>query len=196
MHLHQAEIAAEFGLSRIPVRDALQALAAEGLVDLSPAGAMVSPMSVAVLDELYELRGLLEPRATALGVAALGRSDLRLMRDCDAEMRTTADPVTWLEANARFHRILYGKSGRPRLIQLVEQLRRQADRYLHLHLAVIGGAAHLHEEHGLILAAAEARDARGVEDLTRRHLQSTHDFILEYLADADRERTTMSEGAA
>lgn len=181
-HLHQADIAQEFGVSRIPVRDALQALAGEGLVDLTSAGALVSPMSVAVLDELYELRGLVEPRATGLGVPALGRSDLRIMRECHAAMRETTDPVIWLDANTTFHKTIYEKSGRPRWISLIESLRSQTDRYLHLHLTVIGSIGHLRDEHGEILDAAEARDAALVETLTRRHLRSSHDFILEYLA--------------
>lgn len=184
-HLQQAELAREFGMSRIPVRDALMALAAEGLVDLTSVGARVSAMSVDVLDELYGLRSLVEPRATALGVPALGRSDFRAMREHHATMETTLDPSHWLETNAAFHRIMYGKSGRQRWITLVETLRRQTDRYLHLHIAVIGNTEHLREEHALILAAAEARDAARVEDLTRNHLQSSHDFILEYLAAAE-----------
>lgn len=181
-HLNQAEIAGDHGVSRIPVRDALQALAAEGLVELRSSGAVVSAMSPADLDELYDLRGLVEPRATALGVPATGRADLRLMRDCHAEMAGTSDRRAWLKANARFHRALYEKCGRPRWIALVESLRSQTDRYLHLHLAAIGNTGHLHDEHERILGAVEARDAAAVEALTRRHLQSTHDFILEDLA--------------
>ncbi len=185
-HLNQAEIAVGQGVSRIPVRDALQALAAEGLVDLKPSGATVSAMSTADLDELYELRGLVEPRTTALGVHAIGRMELLTMRQCHEIMVGTADRLAWLDANTRFHRALYEKSGRPRWIALVESLRSQTDRYLHLHLAVIGTAGHLHNEHQHILEAAQARDASAVEDLTRRHLQSSHDFILEYLSASER----------
>lgn len=193
-HLNQSDIAADHGVSRIPVRDALQALAAEGLVDLRPSGATVSSMSAADLDELYELRGLIEPRATALAVHALGRMDFRTMREChDAMMRTTDRP-TWLEANARFHRTMYDKSGRPRWIALIESLRSQTDRYLHLHLAVVGRAGHLHEEHAEILRAAEARDAARLEELTRWHLQSSHDFILEHLAAPERAKQQPSGG--
>lgn len=185
-HLNQADLAADHGVSRIPVRDALQALSAEGLVDLGPSGATVSAMSVADLEELYELRGLVEPRTTALAVHALGRMDLRTMRDCHEIMTGTTDRRTWLDANTRFHRTIYARSGRPRWIALIESLRSQTDRYLHLHLAAIGQADRLHEEHRLILEAAEARDAERLEDLTRRHLQSSHDFILEHLAASDR----------
>lgn len=181
-HLNQTDIAADHGVSRIPVRDALQALSAEGLVELRPSGATVSAMSPADLDELYELRGLVEPRTTALAVHALGRMDIRVMRDCHETMLRTSDRLEWLDANTRFHRTIYAKSGRPRWIALIESLRSQTDRYLHLHLAVIGQTGHLHEEHEGILEAAEARDAARVEELTRRHLRSSHDFILEHLA--------------
>lgn len=192
-HLHQTEIAGRFGVSRIPVRDALQALAGEGLVDLTPTKAVVSAMSIADLDELYELRGLVEPRATALGVAGLGRSDLRRMRETDAIMCETEDPTAWLEANALFHRILYERSGRPRWSQLIESLRSQTDRYLHLHLNATGGSRRLCDEHGLILSAAEAGDAAQVEDLTRAHLRSSHDFILELLEAAEGTHQTSLE---
>jgi len=185
-HLHQADIASEYGVSRIPIRDALQALAGEGLVDLKPAGATVSAMSSADLNELYELRGMIEPRTTALGVPALGRLEIRQMRDLHALMTQSSDRLVWLDANTRFHRTVYSRSSRPRSIHLIESLRSQTDRYLHLHLAVIGDTKHIHDEHEAILDAVEARDAAAVEELTRLHLQTSHDFILEYLiASAD-----------
>jgi len=180
-HLHQAEIAKEYGVSRIPIRDALQTLAGEGLVDLKPGGATVSLMSAGDLDELYELRGMIEPKTTALGVLALGRLEIRQMRDLHLQMMETKDPLLWLDANVRFHRTIYARSGRPRSINLIELLRSQTDRYLHLHLTVIDDGQHLHAEHEAILEAVEARDGAAVEELTRRHLQSSHDFILEYL---------------
>lgn len=193
-HLHQTEIAGRFGVSRIPVRDALQTLAGEGLVDLTPARALVSAMSASDLDELYELRGLVEPRASALGVAALGRSDLRRMHESDTMMRETEDPALWLEANTQFHRILYEKSGRPRWIKLIEELRSQTDRYLHLHLSATNGGQRLCDEHAQILRAAEAGDAFTVETLTQAHLRSSHDFILELLEAAVAAGQTGQEG--
>lgn len=180
-HLNQAEIAKEYGVSRIPVRDALQALAGEGLVDLKPGGATVSAMSAADLEELYELRGLIEPKTTALGVLGVGRLELKQMRELHTLMMGADNMLVWLDANTRFHRTIYARSGRLRSIALIESLRSQTDRYLHLHLAVIGNTAHLHDEHLAILEAVEARDAAAVEHLTRQHLQSSHDFILEYL---------------
>ena len=67
------------------------------------------------------------------------------------------------------------------MVELTEQLRRLTDRYVYLHLEVIGNVDHLHEEHRQILAAVHRGDAREVADLTRVHLETSHDFILRYL---------------
>jgi DNA-binding GntR family transcriptional regulator len=67
------------------------------------------------------------------------------------------------------------------MVELTEQLRRLTDRYVYLHLEVIGDVEHLHEEHRQILAAVHRGDAREVADLTRVHLETSHDFILRYL---------------
>lgn len=180
--LNQAELADELGVSRIPVRDALQALAAEGFVTLGGrAGATVTELSVADLQELYELREAVEPVAARLGTPNLGRAQLLRMQSHQADMETATDDLAWLEANTAFHGVLYERLGRPRMVRLVENLRRQTDRYLRLHLAVIGNTEHLHAEHRRILDAASRGDAPAAEALTRAHLETSHEFILRYL---------------
>lgn len=181
--LHQEVLAGELGVSRIPVRDALQALAAEGLVEFKGgrSGAVVTEMTVSDLEELYELRGAIEPMASRLGTPNIGRADLLRMKEFFEQMDRTDDGAAWLEANTAFHALLYRRSNRSRMIAMIELLRKQTDRYLHLHLAVIGNTEHLQEEHKLILQAAERGDASAVESLTRAHLSSSHDFILRYL---------------
>ena len=74
--LSQAEIAAEYGVSRIPVRDALHILSTEGLVDLGVSGAVVTGLSIAELQELYELREAIEPVVTAIAVPNVGRAEI------------------------------------------------------------------------------------------------------------------------
>lgn len=182
--LQQVEIASQFGVSRIPIRDAFQALAAEGLVALSRSGATVTEMTVADLQELYELRGAVEPLASRLGTPNLSRADLLRMREQFDRMDQAKDDLDWLGANTAFHAVLYERSNRSRFVELIEQLRKQTQRYLHLHLAVIGNTEHLQEEHNLILQAAERGDATAVESLTGAHLASSHDFILRYLLES------------
>lgn len=180
--LSQVRLAAHFKVSRIPVRDALQILAAEGLVDLtSGSTASVRGMSINELQELYEMRIAIEPVATRLGVPNMGRAAHLQMRHQFDVMNTTNDAATWLRANAAFHAAVYMQANRPRMVEMVERLRKLVDRYLHLHLEVIGNTAHLQEEHANILAAVEGGDARQAAAVTCQHLETSHEFILRYL---------------
>ncbi|MBU2664058.1 GntR family transcriptional regulator [Actinoplanes bogorensis] len=180
--LSQAGLATEYGVSRIPVRDALHQLAGEGLVELRGTTAVVTPLSVDDLQELYELREAVEPVATRLGTPRVGRAGITRMTRLLAEMDDPGlPPGTWVETNAAFHAEVYALAGRPRMIALVEQLRRLTDRYLYLHLDVIGRAAHLQDEHQQILSAVRAQDAPAAAELTRAHLASSHAVVLDYL---------------
>lgn len=182
MPLSQVRIAELFGVSRIPVRDALQMLAAEGLVNpTTGATALVTGMSIAELQELYEMREAIEPVATQLAVPNVGRAEILQMRRCLEVMSQAIETRTWLRANADFHAAVYMQANRPRMVQLVEQLRKLTDRYLHLHLEVIGNTEHLHVEHSQILEAVESGDAALTASLTCQHLATSHDFILQYL---------------
>lgn len=180
--LSQLSIAERFGVSRIPVRDAIQLLAGEGLLHpTSKATAIVTGMSVPELQELYELREAVEPMATQLAVPNVGRADILTMRKQMTLMESSNEAPIWLAANAEFHAAVYKRANRPRTIELVEQLRRLTDRYLYMHLEVIGQTEHLHAEHAAILQAVESGDAALAARLTKEHLATSHDFILSYL---------------
>ncbi|WP_459975977.1 GntR family transcriptional regulator [Nocardioides pyridinolyticus] len=180
--LSQSSVAEEYGVSRIPVRDALQQLASEGLLELRGSTAVVTPLSVEDLQELYELREAVEPVATRLAVPRVGRAGItRMTRLLDAMDDPSIDPSTWVETNAAFHAEIYTLAGRPRMIAMVEQLRRLTDRYVYFHLDVVGKAAHLQEEHRQILGAVEAQDATAAAEFTRNHLASSHAVVLDYL---------------
>lgn len=183
--LSQSQVARDLGTSRIPVRDAFFTLAAEGLLRLRPgSGAVVQPLTTEDLQEIYELRGAVEPLATRLGRPRVGRSELMQMSRILARM-PAMPPAEWLQANTEFHAVLYRRCGRPRMIKLVEHLRVLSERYIHSHLTVIGHTEHLHEEHSAIFAAAEQGDGEQLEALVRQHLATSHDVILTYLLDRD-----------
>lgn len=180
--LSQAGVAEEYGVSRIPVRDALQQLAGEGLVELRGSTAVVTRLSIEDLQELYEMREAVEPVATRLAVPRVGRAGLARMSQLLGIMDDPAvGPGTWVETNAAFHAEVYTLAGRPRMIALVEQLRRLTDRYIYFHLDVVGKAGHLQEEHRGILDAVKAQDAPAAAELTRAHLASSHAVVLDYL---------------
>lgn len=179
--LSQTRLASGHGVSRIPVRDALRILASEGLVEMTPTHALVRGLSVTELQELYEMREAVEPVVTRIAVPNVGLAQVQRMSDLEDQMEAEESAAAWIEANALFHAQIYRCAARPRMIELTEQLRRLTDRYLHLHLAVIGRTDHLHSEHRAILEAVRAGDAAEVAELTRVHLATSHAFILRYL---------------
>ena len=184
--LHQAELAQQLGVSRIPVRDALQRLAGEGLVEIrGRGGAFVPALSVTDLEELYELREAVEPVAARFGLPNMGRADVLRMEHLHRLLGEERHPERWLALNSQFHAQVHGASGRPRMVALVEHLRRLTDRYLHLHLSVLGGLDRLNDEHAAILAAVRQRDPLAVSEATRVHLATSHEFILSYLLEHD-----------
>ena len=179
--LSQARIAAEYDVSRMPARDALQVLANEGLVDLGPATSVVRELSIAELQELYELREVVEPLLTRLAVPNVGRAQMAQMAALVDAMESEVSPAEWLEANARFHAHLFTCADRPRMIELTQHLRRLTDRYLYLHVGVIENLEHLHAEHREILDAVRAGDAAAAAEFTRLHLVTSHELILRHL---------------
>jgi DNA-binding GntR family transcriptional regulator len=199
--LSQQRLAEEYDVSRMPARDALQALASEGLIDLSATTAVVRRLSVAELQELYELREAVEPLLTRLAVPNVGRAELTRMKTLLERMEAGPGPVQWLEWNTEFHALVYTCGNRPRMIQITEQLRRLTDRYLYLHVGVFGDMGHLHEEHRAIFDAVSRGDANAAADLTRAHLTTSHEFILRFLLEgehgaleSEREHTETSFG--
>jgi len=181
--LNQSKIASELGVSRVTVRDALQELASTGLVVLSGrAGASVAPMSIADLEEIFELRYNLEPLAARLGTPNLQRSDLVRMEHALAAMDETENEVEWVTHNATFHTIIYLRARRPRLVALVRTLRVLMDRYFAYALSTtISRSPTVADEHREILDAARRRDGALVARLTADHIAGSHDVLVRML---------------
>lgn len=173
--LHQAGLARELGMSRIPIRDALRQLASEGLVLDKNRTAVVAPVSLADLSELYELRLALEPRASALATERIGEADLARMKELLSAMDGAGDNRTWLELHDRFHAALYRASGRPRMIAILDQTRTQTRRYTGMRLE--RDLVDLNLEHRLILGAVERGEAQTVRRLLEAHLSSAWSIL-------------------
>ncbi len=182
--LRQDAIAAEFGVSHIPVREALRHLAAEGLVSLKRNhGATVRGMAPDEALELLEIRGTLETQALRW---ALPKADAALCDEAEgllAEAEREQDPGAWLAINWRFHRLLYDRAGRPRLMELIEGLDRQIDRFVRLLLTRSDYRFQAQAEHRAILAAYRVGNAVAVCSLTEQHLAETARRLADCLAD-------------
>ncbi|WP_372426474.1 GntR family transcriptional regulator [Salinarimonas chemoclinalis] len=158
--LRQDALAAELGASRIPIREALVQLEAEGLVTIKPhRGAVVCALSAAEADELFALRALLEPRLLARSAPLLTLGDFAaldaILAEYGARMRAH-DPSRWGMLNTTLHLRLYAHAGQPRTAGIVTTLLASADRYTRIQLAHA-------DRNGDRLARAEAEHAALVD---------------------------------
>ncbi|CAG7648466.1 GntR family transcriptional regulator [Actinacidiphila bryophytorum] len=169
--LVEADLAERLQVSKTPVREALKALAASGLVTTSAyRGAVVREVDQAHARCVYDMRLLLEPAAAARSAAA-GRVGQDAAEALDQADRA-ADTADRSLANRAFHRALYAGCGNPLLVKSLDDLRDQT--------ALLSSAAWSRQpsweleaaEHRAILEAAAARDAALVQDLTYRHIDS------------------------
>ncbi len=171
--VNQEDWAARTGVSSIPVREALNALAGEGLVTYRPRrGYVVTELALGDLEEVYALRRLLEtdairrgvPRATAEDVDALAAA----ARDCRAAARA-GDLAARLDSNRRFHDRLYGLAGSRPLSRLIDGLWDQTEAYRALYYALPGETAEADRLHDAIVAAVTDGDVDTVVALQDEH---------------------------
>jgi DNA-binding GntR family transcriptional regulator len=181
--LRQEDLAAQFAMSRIPVRDALRLLEAEGLVTIATnRGAQVTQLSRDEVAEIYHLRILLE--CNCLGVAMAQISEAQLDRIDRIRQRAEIDAATpeWNDGDWSFHEALYHPSGHGRQIEMIKGLRTTSDLYAAAHEALPKERKRWLADHRAIVAACRAgRTADAVAALTA-HLSAARDFVLSRMA--------------
>jgi DNA-binding GntR family transcriptional regulator len=185
--LRQHAIADELAVSRIPVREALRQLEAEGLVKIQDhRGAVVTALSPDEIEELFEMRAALEsltlrravPHLTEEGLAQAEQALTRYERALNAE----ADFDVWGELHWQFHSVLYAAANRPRSLALIQTLNNNADRYIRLHI-LFSRDAHRHakDEHRAILELCRQRDARAASQLLEAHISKAGREMKEFI---------------
>jgi DNA-binding GntR family transcriptional regulator len=154
--LRQDALAAEFAVSRIPVREALFQLEAEGLVRIEPhRGALVAGFAADEIDDVFDLRVLLEPRLLARSAPRLTEADHAEIGGLDAafaEAIAREDVARWGELNARFHSSLYRHAALPRTAAIVAALLQASDRYTRVQLTREAALARAQREHRKLAA--------------------------------------------
>lgn len=172
--LRQDELASRFGISRTPLREALNVLVTEGLVRQDPyRGAVVAKPSLPQLLEVYQVREALEVVA---GREAATRSTVAHADEVArvlAQMSTEPAPDRWTELNAQFHRALYAIVPNTLLLDMIEMMRNRAEVYVRILARQQGPARHADDSHLGMLAALRRNDPDGMEALIREHLQAT-----------------------
>jgi DNA-binding GntR family transcriptional regulator len=182
-YLRLEEIAARFGVSTMPVREALYDLGAEGVVTVFPhRGAMVTRLSADELQDIYDIRVVLEEMAARLAVPFVTKAILAEMASLIEQIENhIGDVATLVKLNHQFHLTLYAASGRRHLCELIRMLRYRAQHYLHVYTAEVD-VGHLPQtpgEHRAILEACERGDAEQAAALTREHVAEAGRVIVE-----------------
>jgi DNA-binding GntR family transcriptional regulator len=172
--LKQELLAERFGVSRQPVRQALDRLLASGLLDRRPDRSLaVAGLSEGQARELAEIRASLERTALRASLAALTDSDLRKARRLNEDLVEEDDPLTLEELDIGFHRVLYGRCGNARLLGMIEDLRRESRRAYARQPKGSDERVILHAEHGAIIDACARRDTEAALRALSHHLQLT-----------------------
>lgn len=183
--LRQEELADEFGTSRIPVREALRALEYEGLVTSEPhRGFTVTALDADDVEEVYDLRILLESEAVRLALPLLTDEDLEDLEQLFQAMQAATTSDDQLASRERFYVRLYSVTGRPRLVGLIMRLRQEVARVLRW--ATIQHSSSIHEH---FFEAVRVGDAdRAVAHLSG-HYRRVAILIRRYIKEAEaRER--------
>lgn len=171
LQLRQEKLAAELGVSRVPVREALHQLEAEGLVKQeSHKGAIVSGLSIDDLEEVYEIRARLETWLLELSMPLLTEEHYAKADAILAEMAQDRQDEHWSSLNWSFHSALYAPANRPQTLELIRKLYLNAYRHFPLPIRLTGGRDRMHREHQLLLDLCKAGDVERAKDHLEQHI--------------------------
>jgi GntR family transcriptional regulator, rspAB operon transcriptional repressor len=174
--LAEQQIAEELSVSRTPVREALHALAREGLVDIFPSrGTFVSSMSTDDLREIYQFREALEVQLVRLVVQRATEADMiELEEVLRRENKEPAEPESVVASGSLFHRTVARIGGNRRIDETLRSLEHAT-----LRARVLGfvRAEETRREHRLLAEAIRARDEAKAEALMRRHLAQAFEHL-------------------
>ncbi len=183
MRLDEVALARRFGVSRTPVREALQIVVARSLAMRQPyKGVVVSDISHERIDQLFEAMSEIEAlcgRFAAQRMTMEERSALLNQHEAMARMAAAGDPEAYDAANTRFHQMIYAGSHNEDFAEMAEAMRMKLSPFRRSQLADAERMARSNAEHDLIVEAIVERDGQLAEKALRRHLLSAAQAMLE-----------------
>lgn len=178
--IRQEEIAAEFGVSRLPIREALHILESAGLVTLvASTGAWVSALDLAECREIYLMRERLEPLLLGLAMPAHTAESMAEFRRLAEAVEASASKGQFLERDRDFHRALLAGPATKRLRETVDHLWNLTHYYRRqlLSPSVSTRREDIFAEHRMILRAVEDGDAEAAEATMALHIRRTRRLV-------------------
>lgn len=182
--IRQQALAALFGVSRMPVREALRQLEAQGLLQVVQyKGAVVAPLIQDDSLETYALRFLLEAQALRLSLPLLGEEDFKSASACIDALEVETDFGKIGTLNRLFHQALYAKAPNKKLLALIETGLVEEERFLRFNLEQMGLGRLPQDDHRALLRHARARDVEACVNELEQHLQRGVNAIIRHLQD-------------
>ncbi len=182
--IRQDSLAAELGISKIPLREALFRLEQEGLLQLQAnRGFFVRPLSRSEAEEVYALRVKLEPDVIAVAAVRATEEEQATAKNVFATLyQMTDEGGDGVGAfNRAFHIALMSPSQLHLTIDILKRLQVLSERYVRKHLEPLGRDERANEEHRQMLETWLARDSEGIRALTEQHIKSTLDDLTHQL---------------
>lgn len=186
------EIAAELGMSRMPVREAFRSLAADGLVVIRPnRGCIVAGLTLDEIYETFEMRSVLEGLAVRLAMPHIDDEVIaELNRLLDRMERAGSTGSDWVSRHYDFHSFICGLSDRPKLIRQISALHVTIEPYLRIWFDYVEKPLSAREEHVKVIDALCSRDAGHAEEEMRSHIIGTAPMLADFATPVRREEAT------
>jgi len=183
--LLEGKIAEQMEVSRTPIREALRELAAEGFVKISPnQGVVVSNASIEDVQEVLQIRGVLEGLAARLAAKIMNKEEIKELENYLKQMEyytNKNDALAFSEMDAEFHELILGICGNNRLIQIRKNLSDQAHRYRIRSLSIPGRLKYSLKEHREIVEALKRKDVEQADRLSQKHIENVLENILTHI---------------
>lgn len=188
--LDETELAARFGVSRTPIREALIQLTSMGIVEMRPRrGAQVAKISPQQLVEMFEVMAEFEAMCGRLAARRMSKEEqeaLRAAHQACKEARDAADPDDYFHRNEIFHGLIYSGSHNQFLQEQAMNLHRRLRPYRRLQLRVRDRLSQSYGEHDAIVQAITSGDAQGTTELLRKHIMIQGERFADLIASLPR----------
>ncbi|MFK8256938.1 GntR family transcriptional regulator [Erwinia sp. AnSW2-5] len=181
-YLNMAQVMADLEVGRTPVNQAVHRLAAEGLLQILPRkGVMVAPLSLDDAFELIEVRLVNELLCIRLAAARITTGQIAQLREVNARLAQASqqrDPLAMMQCDNQFHHLLAGIAANRRLMDILNIIHAQAQRFWATTLSDAGHMEEVIVEHNAIITALEEGNLSAAEQATQHHILSFKHALL------------------
>ncbi len=180
--LKQEELAKKFSTSRIPIRESINRLEQEGLVKtIRYKGAVVASISLNEVEEMFDLRAMMEREVMLKAVPKLTSSQIDEAEQYCLEFAKAGTSGEWTDSNRKLHLTLFQASDMIFHLSVLETIYDRTERYLRAQLCFSNGAKRAIEEHNALIKLCRARNAEGAAELMFKHVQHAKSSLLKHI---------------